>query len=63
MITTSVESPKLGKETHYLKMRVGDENIWRTLYIEWFCLTVADSQISVGRHKKNKMPWVNKVET
>ena len=32
MITTSFESPKIGKETHYLKMGVGDENIWRTLY-------------------------------
>ena len=33
MITTSFESPKIGKETHYLKMGVGDENIWRTLYV------------------------------
>jgi len=34
MITTSFESPKIGKETHYLKMGVGDENIWSTLYVE-----------------------------
>ena len=32
MITISFESPKIGKETHYLKMGVGDENISRTLY-------------------------------
>ena len=31
MITTSFES-QIGKETHYLKMEEGDENIWRTLY-------------------------------
>ena len=30
-ISTSFESPKIGKGTHHLKMGVGGEKIWRTL--------------------------------
>ena len=51
MITTSFESPEIVKEIHYLKMGVGDENIWRTLYtintqqLDWsmkYCRSQAD---------------------
>ena len=33
IITASFESPNIRNDTHYLKMGVCDENIWRTLYI------------------------------